>query len=252
MDVSVLITRFSEYLSDDSLFITLPANTAAGKQSSENKPQNEVKASSSNAEDSTGDLPVHTEYESVFTADKKIAETAYQLYSQDKVEPALQVLENFTQLSGFWGESNDLLLKMYLSENKIASAENLIYSSKVLDAYQFAEKAARVMMTRGDSQGALDMLTAYRPDFADNHSYYTLMASLHHKIGQFDESVYWYRKLLNANFQNPRLWLGLAVSLDSLDKKEEASQAFEYVRLYSQQRSAIREYINERQLALAN
>ncbi len=253
MDVSVLITQFSEYLTDDSIFITLPTNTAAGEtgEKSSKKSQTTTSSGEVKSEDQLSSYIEYNQHDSVFIADKKISETAYDLYSQRKVEPAIKVLENFTQLSGFWGESNDLLLKMYLAEKKVAQAENLIYSSKALDAYQFAEKAARVMMTRGDSQGALDMLTAYRPEFSHNRPYYTLMASLQHKVGQFDESVYWYRKLLNDNFQNPRLWLGLAVSLDALDEKEEALQAFEYVRLYSQQRSAVRDYINEHQLALA-
>ncbi len=160
------------------------------------------------------------------------------------------MLKNFTRLSGFWGESNDLLLKIYLTRGIVAAAENMIYENKALDAYQFAEKAAKIMMVRGDSQGALNMLIAYRPEFLENKAYYTLLASLYHKVGNYQRSVYWYRQLLSIDHKDPRLWLGLAVSLDALKHTDDALQAFEYVHLYAQNRSVIKDYVNARKLAL--
>jgi Flp pilus assembly protein TadD len=107
-------------------------------------------------------------------------------------------------------------------------------------------------MARGDNQGALNMLMAHRPEFLVNKDYYTLLASLHYKVGNFQRSVYWYRQLLSIDHQNARLWLGLAVSLDSLNKADDALQAFSYVRLYASNQPIIKHYINERQLALAD
>ena len=236
IDVSALIQKFSSYLSDDSVFFQ---NSMAADQELEE-------------EKSSGVALTHAETSSdtIFVADRKIAQTAYRLYVEGDIKTAEKVLQNFTQLSGFWGESNDLLLKMYLGENKIAEAENLIYKNKALDAYQFAEKAARVMMKRGDSEGALKMLSAYRPEFLQNKGYYVLLASLYNKVGDFTHSVYWYRQLLSVNHEDARLWLGLAVSLDALNKADDAIKAFDYARLYAQNQSAVKNYINERQLAL--
>ena len=235
MDVSILITQFSDYLSNDSIFI----DATLVDHHSEGQP----------AEGAVENGENHTD--TIFVADREISAAAYKLYADGDVRSAEQVLQNFTKLSGFWGESNDLLLKMYLSQNKIAHAENLIYENKALDAYQFAEKAARIMMTRGDSQGALKMLAAYRPEFLENKSYYTLLASLHHKTGDFKRAVYWYRQLLSVDHQDARLWLGLAVSLDALNDIDDALQAFDYARSYAHDASTVHEYINERTLALA-
>lgn len=236
IDVSVLIQQFSSYLSDDSVFFQ---NSVAADSPLIGNDNSELALSEAEAASDT-----------IFVADRKIAQTAYQLYVEGDIDTAERVLKNFTQLSGFWGESNDLLLKMYLGENKIAKAENLIYENKALDAYQFAEKAARVMMKRGDSEGALKMLSAYRPEFLQNKGYYVLLASLYNKVGDFTHSVYWYRQLLSVNHQDARLWLGLAVSLDALNKADDALKAFDYARLYAQNQSAVKNYINERQLAL--
>jgi tetratricopeptide (TPR) repeat protein len=229
MDVSVIISRFSDYLSDDSLFIDY-----ADTLNTEDKPLDGV--------EDHGDT--------IFKADKEIASAAYALYKDKSLDASITMLKNFTQLSGFWGESNDLLLKIYLTHNKVAEAETMIYENKALDAYQFAEKAAKIMMVRGDPLGALNMLLAHRPEFLENRQYYTLMASLYHKVGNYQRSTYWYRQLLSVNHKDPRLWLGLAVSLDAQDQKEEALQAFEYVRTYAKNSSVIKEYADERTLAL--
>jgi hypothetical protein len=55
---------------------------------------------------------------------------------------------------------------------------------------------------------------------------------------------------LSVNHEDARLWLGLAVSLDALNKADDAIKAFDYARLYAQNQSAVKNYINERQLAL--
>lgn len=249
MDVSLLISRFSDYLSNDSvLFDTAFAGNQAADNAGKSAGVTDSKAAKNNNEDGTTD---GNHVDSIFLADREISATAFKLYSAGDVRSAQKVLENFTKLSGFWGESNDLLLRMYLSQKKIAQAENLIYENKALDAYQFAEKAARIMMARGDSQGALNMLSAYRPEFLENKSYYTLLASLHHKTGDFQRAIYWYRQLLSVDHEDARLWLGLAVSLDALNNVDDALQAFDYARSYAQNASVVHEYINERTLALA-
>lgn len=240
IDVSVLIQQFSHYLFDDSVLFDVGETV-------------ETAVAETNADNVNAAVPVEGSHgDTIFIADRKIAQTAYRLYVEGDFASAEKVLTNFTHLSGFWGESNDLLLKMYLGENEIALAENLIYENKALDAYQFAEKAARVMMKRGDSQGALTMLSAYRPDFLENKNYYVLLASLYNKLGDYKHSVYWYRQLLSVNHEDARLWLGLAVSLDALNNNQGAVKAFEYARLYAQNQSAVKRYISERQLALAH
>lgn len=239
-DVSTIIQRFSTYLSDDSLFVATDENAVAKQEAGKDLLKSHINDA------------LREQQNTIFVADQRVAQAALELYKDNQLPTAEKVLQNFTRLSGFWGESNDLLLKMYLGGGDYAKAENLIYESKALDSQQFTEKAARIIMVRGDSQGALNMLAAHRPEFLNNKSYYTLLASLNYKVGDFQRSAYWYRQLLSIDHQNPRLWLGLAVSLDSMDKGDDALQAFSYVRLYAENQSSIKYYINERQLALAD
>ncbi|MGS2718676.1 tetratricopeptide repeat protein [Eionea flava] len=238
MDVSTIIQRFSTYLSDDSLF------------SDESDESQNAHVIADDAVQYDDQEMAYQQRDSIFIADQKVSQAAIALYETGQQPASKQMLQNFTRLSGFWGESNDLLLKIYLSNHQYAKAENLIYESKALDTHQFTEKAARIIMARGDNQGALNMLSAHRPDFSDNKAYYLLLASLQYKVGDFEQSAYWYKQLLNVDYQNPRLWLGLAVSLDSLNQVDDALQAFSYARLYADSQSSIERYINERQLAL--
>ena len=248
VDVSVIIGQFSDYLSNDSIFLD---NNELAQQSSGTVEISSNDGVAGKNEGVQQKIESDNHMEAIFVADKKISEAAYRLFVDGDLLSAKKMLQNFTRLSGFWGASNDLLLKIHLSLNEVANAENLIYENKALDAYQFAEKAARVMMARGDSTGALDMLAAYRPDFLENRAYYTLLASLYHKTGNFRRSVYWYRQLLSIDHKDARLWLGLAVSLDALNNVDDALQAFDYVRLYAQNDSVVKDYIDERMVALS-
>lgn len=238
MDVSTIIQQFSSYLPDDSLF---------SDESDEPQAAQVIADEAAHDDDQQGGRQPR---DSIFVADQKVSQAAIALYETNQQAASEKMLQNFTRLSGFWGESNDLLLKIYLSKHQYAKAENLIYESKALDTHQFTEKAARIIMARGDNQGALNMLLAHRPNFSDNKAYYLLLASLQYKAGDFQQSAYWYKQLLNVDYQNPRLWLGLAVSLDSLNQVDDALQAFSYARLYADSESSIENYINERQLAL--
>ena len=56
---------------------------------------------------------------------------------------------------------------------------------------------------------------------------------------------------MSVEHDDARLWLGLAVSLDALNEVDDALRAFDYVRLYAKDESAVKNYINERTIALA-
>ncbi len=231
MDVTILLDKFSKYLLDERVFLNIDID---GEEKAKQKEKDIARQ------------------EMLVLTDKKISSAAYKLYINGDVDSAKHLLENFVGLTQSWGEAKDLLLKIYLTDNDIASAEKFIDEDKTMDIQQLAEKAARIMMTRDDNQTALDMLEAYKPAFTDNEQYYTILAGLYHKTGDFKEAVYWYRKLLAVDHENARLWLGLAVSLDALNEVDEALQAFDYVKLYAQEESVVKQYIDERLLALAN
>lgn len=243
MDVSPLLQRFSKYLPNDALFTDTFSTDEKGHDQYDH--DNIIHAQ---REETIDDFHSHV----ALSADKKIASAAYDLYRDGDVISAEKMLNQFIPLSGFWGDSNNLLLKIYLREGKFAEAEQLIHSSKTLGVYQFAEKAARIMVTRGDIHGALDMLIAHSPELAKHKAYYLLLAGLYNNVGDFTQAAYWYRQLLSLDHEDARLWLGLAVSLDALNHVDDALKAFEYVRLYAKSTSAVKHYIDEKQLTLIN
>jgi hypothetical protein len=107
MDVSVIIQQFSGYLSDDSIFFEEDAKEVVNQDVAE--------------------IKKYRRDDTIFIADQKVATAALSLYQDKRIESAEKMLQNFTRLSGFWGASNDLLLKVYLSGGAYAKAENLIY-----------------------------------------------------------------------------------------------------------------------------
>ncbi|MGH1487164.1 MAG: tetratricopeptide repeat protein [Cellvibrionaceae bacterium] len=234
VDMKTILNKYADYIKDETVFLDLPKEpTAAGKlKLVSSKPETIVE-------------------QSLIDVDKEIALTALRLIENDDFDNARLVLENFSAVTDFWGESHDLLLKYYLQNDFIKEAETLVYKNKTLDLFLLAEKVARIFIAANDIPSAISLLSSHSPKLEKYQEYYALKAGLYHKIGDYDKSIELYQKLLNNNHKNSRYWLGLAVSLDALDD-DKALGAFRYADKYSASDSDVKEYIEQRILVLAN
>lgn len=85
---------------------------------------------------------------------------------------------------------------------------------------------ARVAISGGDRQKALDWLTGYQPDIASNLDYYATWAGLAQELGQPVQASEMYVRLLRQQPDQGRWWLGLGVAEDGQGHRQLALDAY--------------------------
>ncbi len=234
MDMKPIIDKYSKYINDKKVFSNISLNKHKLKDSSAV---------------STIVTEIFSESESIITIDENIAKTANRLLTDGNIEGAISVLERFSELSDYWAKSYDMLLDVYLQQSMISKAEGLVGGNKTLDIFQLAEKISRVFIASGDKEGAFKLLDSHTPDIAKYQRYYAIKAGLYYHRQKFLESIVLYKKLIALDYDNPRYWLGLAVSLDSIGD-EKAVEAFRYADDYAMKDLNVKYYIENRLLSL--
>jgi hypothetical protein len=237
-DISSQVKKYSSYIKDESIFLgqSIPnVNDAASNSDNELAADETIKVSDNSSKYSNS---------AAKDVDRETAYIAKKLADQGNIDGAIKVLESFTLLSDYWGDSYDLLLGLYLKAGMNKTAEALVYKNKSLDLFQFAEKAAHIFVARDDAVGAIRLLEGHQPAIEGYQNYYSLKAGLFYEAGNYSESSILYRKLLHVDYTNPIYWLGLAVSLDKLEDGK-ALQAFHYANYYSDQKSDVKRYIEK-------
>lgn len=250
-DISSQIKKYSPYIKDESLFLgqgeyvvdlNADLNTQASDFGNKNIKGNNV------VSDTDSDA---FSMSNIRDVDRKTAYVAKKLADQEYIYGAIKVLESFSLVSDYWGDSYDLLLGLYLKAAMDKEAESLVYNNKSLDLFQFAEKAAHIFVARDDAVGAISLLEGHEPSIEHYQNYYSLKAGLYYETGNYSESSTLYRKLLHVDYTNPIYWLGLAVSLDKLEDGK-ALQAFHYASYYSGKKSDVKRYIEKNIILVSN
>jgi Flp pilus assembly protein TadD len=94
------------------------------------------------------------------------------------------------------------------------------------DPAALAKLYARMLLDRGNTGAAVRVLQDYRPPVASDAEYDAFLAAMLQKKGQFALAGDIYRQLLDRNPDSASLWIGLAMSSDSLGNPEDALAAF--------------------------
>jgi tetratricopeptide (TPR) repeat protein len=144
----------------------------------------------------------------------------------------------------------EVLFKLYLRSSNQDMAQKLLDRSPQLPHVTAIELGARLKVQRGELADAVRMLESAVPD-DDDTSFYALLAGLYQKLGRFTEAASHYRRLLSVEPDQGTYWLGLAVSLDSLQQSQGALTAFRRTRDSGQYEGDVQRYIEQRINALS-
>lgn len=244
MDMRPMVAKYNRYIDDETVFIELPTEpTAAGTDDNIAKAKYESDQAVNKSQNSAAVLPV-------VEADHGVALTAWRLLNRGDKATATTILERFAVISDYWGKSYDLLLQLYLQENKIKQAEELVNRNSTLDLFTMAEKVARIFASTGDIDGALNLLASHKPDIDNYRHFYDLQAALYFKNSDYANAIEAYKALLRHDHADARYWLGLAVSLDAIGD-ESRVKAFRQADHYAAADSSVQHYINQHILTLS-
>ncbi|MFQ2614692.1 tetratricopeptide repeat protein [Aeromonas caviae] len=105
---------------------------------------------------------------------------------------------------------------------------------------------ARVAISGGDRQKALDWLTGYQPDIASNLDYYATWAGLTQELGQPVQASEMYVRLLRQQPDQGRWWLGLGVAEDGQGHRQRALDAYRNAQLHGNLGEASTQWLEQR------
>lgn len=90
-----------------------------------------------------------------------------------------------------------------------------------------AKLYARMLLDRGQKDAAISILRIHRPPAAADIEYDSFLAALLQQQGKYAEAGEIYESLLSVDPGSSSIWIGLAMSHDSLGNREDALDAFE-------------------------
>lgn len=85
---------------------------------------------------------------------------------------------------------------------------------------------ARIHTERGQDPVAVDLLERINPDVASNSDFYGLLAALYQRSAQYKKAAVVYEKLLRVYPGRAVWWMGLGLSLQSTERKQDALSAY--------------------------
>lgn len=183
--------------------------------------------------------------------DLSTARKAKKLLSKGYGDEALASLRAFIDAAPESPHSLDLLLHTLIDKGYTGEAQKYLLAAKHLDGSDITQYNAHILVASNNISEAIMLLETQLPNANENYSYQVLLAGLYHREGNYTDSVEVYRRLLREHENKSEYWLGLAVSLDSLNRDDEALKAFISAK-DSTQNKQVQRYITARIQALTN
>lgn len=184
--------------------------------------------------------------------DEQLAAQANELIRQGKTSEALQLLKNFVVSEAKPIRSIVLLGDLYSQQGNAEALSVLVKNSAFLSAVDKTKLRAQLLAAQGNELTAIAEMEHQLSTAGDNEQYYAFLASLYHKMGQYQQSVVSYQRLLNSYGEKPAYWLGLALAFDGLMQHKNALQAYQHMLTFPQLQEQVKIYINQRIAALSN
>ena len=144
--------------------------------------------------------------------------------------------------------AREQLAGLLYGEGRLTEASQVLEEGLRLDPAQADLRLllARVAISGGDRQKALDWLTGYQPDLAANLDYYATWAGLAQELGQPAQASELYVKLLRQQPDQGRWWLGLGVAEDGQGHRQRALDAYGNAQLHGNLGEASTRWLEQR------
>lgn len=149
--------------------------------------------------------------------------------------------------------AREQLAALLYGEGRLNEANQVLEEGLRLEPQQadFRLLLARVAISAGDRQKALDWLAGYQPELAANLDYYATWAGLTQELGQNAKAADLYVRLLRQQPDQGRWWLGLGVAEDGQGHRQQALDAYRNAQLHGNLGEASSQWLDERIAQLA-
>jgi MSHA biogenesis protein MshN len=120
------------------------------------------------------------------------------------------------------------LVALQLERGQLESARRMLEDGLKIDPAQpdFSVALARILVERRDFPGALGALQASEAAAGGHAEHQFLRGTVLQRLGRHNDAADAYRQSLKVQEASARSWIGLGISLEALQHRAEASEAF--------------------------
>jgi MSHA biogenesis protein MshN len=182
--------------------------------------------------------------------DQQFAAQARRLFQAGNVDQSIAQLQTFVANHKKPYESTKLLLDILCAQENSSAVQQLLANSPVLPRVDLAYYRAKLALMAGNDAEAINILEESLSSAEQHEAYRALLAGLYQRAGMNQEAASHYWRLLNSFGEKPAYWLGFALAQDALNQPQQAIQAYQRVSQFSDLQLPVREYVEQRLLAL--
>jgi MSHA biogenesis protein MshN len=161
------------------------------------------------------------------TLDLKNASSARELVERGGHVEARQQLESFIYANSVHHASALELARLLTKMNDSAALDGLLARQSLYSNSEFRMVAARRFLQMGDASKAQQTLEQSLPPIEQYMHYYSLLASVYQKQGQYLRQADVYQRLIEVHGDRAKWWLGAAIAWDHLTQYEAARKAYQ-------------------------
>jgi len=183
---------------------------------------------------------------------KQQAEVAYtigyKLLQQNKIYSAeskllLALEHNINHI-----KAREMLVGLYLKMRRKVEARDILMKGIVLlPSYtNFTKLYARLLLDNNETDTAVKILLQHKPALSSDPNYYALLAASYQRQKNHNAAANTYVELLKIKPREGIWWVGMAISLEALNKKQEALNAYEKARQTGTLNTRISNYSSQR------
>ncbi len=150
------------------------------------------------------------------------------LLNEGRVAEAEDVFASALAISPANEAARQALVALHLEQGRIDEARRLLQEGVALNPAnaRFASVLARVHIERRDFAAALGVIDALKAPEQGGAEIQAMRGTVLQQLGRHAEAVEAYQGALRGAPQNGAVWMGLAISLETVGKRPEAADAF--------------------------
>jgi len=185
---------------------------------------------------------------------EKLFQQAYIAYKQGKIPESLKKLNMSLDLDAGHVRARSTLALVLSEKDHLGLAYSVLNEGLIQypENIEWIKMYARLLLKEGKPIEARAMLSKHRPKLASNTEYYALQGAVLQKLSAHEEAARIYRDLLHVNPLKGVWWMGLAISLESLKRYDDALYAYQKASSNSTLAKDTRLFLSQRINRLSN